>query len=154
MEANCNNLTERILQLTLEIIYLLTGEDKIVAKRTSKNGQKSIMVPLHSLLIPEINNEEKILEVTQKIADLLTGEGGKWNHLNIIIKEEIKDYEEEEEDRVMKERMCLGHKDLYKNVMMEKRPPLTSPEEEETVAITKEESSLGVSTDLGKLANI
>ncbi|KAM5140546.1 uncharacterized protein ACMZJ9_014416 [Mantella aurantiaca] len=74
MEANCNNLTERILQLTLEIIYLLTGEDNIVAKKTSVDGQNPIMVPLHFLLIAERNNDKKVLEVTKKIIVLLTGE--------------------------------------------------------------------------------
>ncbi|PIO29662.1 hypothetical protein AB205_0027710, partial [Aquarana catesbeiana] len=97
MEANCTNLTERILRLTLEIIYLLTGEDNIVVKKTSGDGQNPIMVPLHSLLVPERNHEQKILQVTKKITDLLMRE---------------------------KEQECLeGHKDLYKDVMMENHPP-------------------------------
>ncbi|PIO29659.1 hypothetical protein AB205_0027690, partial [Aquarana catesbeiana] len=125
-ERNCSNLTERILRLTLEIIYLLTGEDNIFVKKTSGEGQNSNMVPLHSLLFSEISND-KILEVTQKIIDLLTGEGGNWSHFNIRIKEEIK--EEEEEESIMKEREYLeGHKDLYKDTMMENQPPLTSPD--------------------------
>ncbi|XP_073453607.1 uncharacterized protein [Aquarana catesbeiana] len=127
MEANCTDLTERILRLTLEIIYLLTGEDNIVVKKTSGDGQNSIMVPLRSLLVPERNNEQKILEVTQKLIDLLTGESGIWSNNNVGIKEEIK--EEEEDDGVMKGLECLeGHKDLYKDVMIENQPPLTSPD--------------------------
>ncbi|CAI9538174.1 unnamed protein product [Staurois parvus] len=74
MEPNCSNLTERILRLTLEIIYLLTGEDNIVAKKTSGDGQDFIMVPLYSLLLPERNDDKKILEATSKITELLTGE--------------------------------------------------------------------------------
>ncbi|XP_073453579.1 uncharacterized protein [Aquarana catesbeiana] len=74
MEANCTDLTERILRLTLEIIYLLTGEDNIVAKKTLGDGPESTTVPLCSLLSPERNNEKKILEVTKKITDLLMGE--------------------------------------------------------------------------------
>ncbi|XP_077322638.1 uncharacterized protein LOC143956298 isoform X1 [Lithobates pipiens] len=128
MEANCSNLTERILRLTLEIIYLLTGEDNIVVKKTSVDGQNSVVVPLHSLLVPERNNEQKILEVTQKITDLLMEENENWSNFNVIIKEEIEDGEEE--DRVMKERECLeGHKDLYKDVMMKNQPPPTLPDE-------------------------
>ncbi|XP_073453658.1 uncharacterized protein [Aquarana catesbeiana] len=126
MEANCTNLTERILRLTLEIIYLLTGEDNIVVKKTSGDGQNPIMVPLRSLLVPERNNEQKILEVTQKIIGLLMGESGNWSKFKVRIKEEIK---EEEEDVVIKEQECLeGHKDLYKDVMMDNQPPLTSPD--------------------------
>ncbi|KAM5140540.1 uncharacterized protein ACMZJ9_014410 [Mantella aurantiaca] len=113
MEANCNNLTERILQLTLEIIYLLTGEDDIVVKKTS--GKKSTLVPLHSLLIPERHNE-KILEVTQKMIGLLTGE------VPIRCQEATVYFSMEEWEYIE------GHKDLYKDVMMEKRPPLTSPD--------------------------
>ncbi|XP_077322669.1 uncharacterized protein LOC143956326 [Lithobates pipiens] len=125
MEANCTDLTERILRLTLEIIYLLTGEDNIVVKKTSGDGDYSIMVPLHLLLVPERNNEQKILEVTKNIIDLLAGER-KRNNFNVSIKEEIK---EEDEYGVTKERQCLeGHKDLYKDVMMDNQPPLTSPD--------------------------
>ncbi|XP_073453606.1 uncharacterized protein [Aquarana catesbeiana] len=129
MEANCTNLTERILRLTLEIIYLLTGEDNIVVKKTSGDGQNPITVPLRSLLVPERNNEQKILEVTQKIIELLMGESERWSNFNVGIKEEIKEEEEEEEDDVMKEWEYLeGHKDLYKDVMMDNQPPLTSPD--------------------------
>ncbi|XP_077322659.1 uncharacterized protein LOC143956315 [Lithobates pipiens] len=125
MEANCTNLTERILRLTLEIIYLLTGEDNIVVKKASGDGQNPIMVPLHSLLVPERNNEQKILHVTQKILDLLMEESKNWSKCNVLIKEEIK----EEEDIVIKEWEYIeGHKDLYKDVMMENQPPLTSPD--------------------------
>ncbi|KAM5140544.1 uncharacterized protein ACMZJ9_014414 [Mantella aurantiaca] len=103
------------------------SQDDIVVKKTSGDGQNSIMVPLHSLLIPERNNEQKILEVTQKMTDLLMGEIGNWSHFNVHIKEEKK--REEEMDSVMKEwKYIEKHKDLYKDVMKENRPPLTSPE--------------------------
>ncbi|XP_073453628.1 oocyte zinc finger protein XlCOF7.1-like isoform X1 [Aquarana catesbeiana] len=124
MEANCTNLTERILRLTLEIIYLLTGEDKLVVKKTSGDGDYSILIPLHSLLVPGRNNEKKILEVTQKIIGLLTGESENWSNINVSVKEKIK---EEEADGVKKELEYLeGHKILYKDVTMENQPPLTS----------------------------
>ncbi|XP_040292179.1 oocyte zinc finger protein XlCOF7.1-like [Bufo bufo] len=80
-------IPERILNLTLEIIYLLTGEDYIVVKKSSDQSgdsktssdfssgtQSPIAVhPPHSL-IHEKNNEQKILELTNKIIELLTGE--------------------------------------------------------------------------------
>ncbi|XP_073453591.1 uncharacterized protein [Aquarana catesbeiana] len=112
MEANCTNLTERILRLTLEIIYLLTGEENIVVKKTSGDGQNSIMVPLHSLLIPERNNDKRILEVTKKIIDLLTGE--------VPIRCQ--------EVSIMAWRYLEGHKDVCKDILMEDQPPLTSPD--------------------------
>ncbi|XP_069835733.1 oocyte zinc finger protein XlCOF7.1-like [Dendropsophus ebraccatus] len=80
-------IPERILNLTLEIIYLLTGEDYIVVKKSSDQAvdcgvassdfsgriQSCIAIdPPHSLI--ERNSEQKILELTNKIIELLTGE--------------------------------------------------------------------------------
>ncbi|CAI9538173.1 unnamed protein product [Staurois parvus] len=46
---------------------------------------------------------------------------------NIPIKKEIKKEEEEEEEGVTEELDCVeGHKDLYKGLMMDNQPPLTS----------------------------
>ncbi|KAM5141343.1 oocyte zinc finger protein XlCOF29-like [Mantella aurantiaca] len=89
-----DKMTERILNLTLEIIYLLTGEDYTVVKKTSGNcvtpnshhrlshGRSwgSMVKPPFSSLTPERSNDKKILEVTREIIDLLTGEvsGGFW----------------------------------------------------------------------------
>ncbi|XP_063814272.1 uncharacterized protein LOC135054824 isoform X2 [Pseudophryne corroboree] len=115
MDQGRSHMTERILNLTLEIIYLLTGEDYTVVKKTSiecetpsirphvsgglSMTQSPITVPPPHSLIYERENDQKILEITNKIIQLLTGEEG--------------DYIE-------------GHKDLYKDVMMENHRPLTS----------------------------
>ncbi|KAM5140543.1 uncharacterized protein ACMZJ9_014413 [Mantella aurantiaca] len=96
--------------------------DDIVVKKTT--GRNSIMVPLHSLLIPGRNNEQKILEVTQKITDLLMGEIGNWSSFKVIIKEEVK--EDEERDGVIKEQYLEGHKDLYKD-SSNRNPPERCP---------------------------
>ncbi|XP_040178157.1 zinc finger protein 33B-like [Rana temporaria] len=66
MEKDWSHMTERLLNLTLEIIYLLTGEDYGPIKNSSD--------PPTSSPTPESNNDKNILEVTQKIIDLLTGE--------------------------------------------------------------------------------
>ncbi|XP_072279675.1 oocyte zinc finger protein XlCOF8.4-like isoform X3 [Pyxicephalus adspersus] len=80
MEKERRHLTERILNLTLEIIYLLTGENYIAFKLCDglvapnlKKTQSSFMVQPPSLS-PERNNDKKIEEVTQKMIELLTGE--------------------------------------------------------------------------------
>ncbi|XP_040177116.1 oocyte zinc finger protein XlCOF8.4-like isoform X1 [Rana temporaria] len=110
------------------VIADFSPQDNIVVKKTSGDGQNPIMVPLLSLLVPERNNEQKILEVTQTIVGLLMEESGNWSKFKVRIKKEIKE-EKEEEDVVIKEKECLeGHKDLYKDVMMENQPPLTSPD--------------------------
>ncbi|KAM5125579.1 gastrula zinc finger protein XlCGF66.1-like [Mantella aurantiaca] len=97
MEEEQSHMTERILNLTLEIIYLLTGEIYPLVK---SGDQVTIMVPPPHSLKSERNNTKKILEVTQKMIGVLTGE--EWEYLE-------------------------GHKDLYKNVMMDNQLPLTSP---------------------------
>ncbi|XP_075071179.1 uncharacterized protein LOC142160116 isoform X2 [Mixophyes fleayi] len=113
MDKDRSHMTERILNLTLEIICLLTGEDYSVVKktfgecRTPNNHpcvsgilpQSPITVPSSHSLIHERDNDQKILELTNKIIQLLTGE--EWEYLE-------------------------GHKGLYKDVMRENHQPLTS----------------------------
>ncbi|CAI9586710.1 unnamed protein product [Staurois parvus] len=98
MEEDRSHMTERILNLTLEIIYLLTGERFPLLK---SGDHMTITVPPCDSLNPERHNMQKILEVTKKMMELLTGE--EWEYLE-------------------------GHKDLYKDVMMDNQPPLTSPD--------------------------
>ncbi|XP_063805416.1 oocyte zinc finger protein XlCOF29-like [Pseudophryne corroboree] len=115
MDKDRSHRTERIINITLEIIYLLTGEDYTVVKKTSNEceilnshprvsgglsrTQSPIPVPPPDSLIHERPNDQKILELTNKIIQLLTGEEGE--------------YIEE-------------HRGLYKDVMMENHRPLTS----------------------------
>ncbi|CAI9555056.1 unnamed protein product, partial [Staurois parvus] len=83
MEEDRSHMTEKILNLTLEIIYLLTGEDYVVKKKSSgepisggwSRTQSLTMVPPSHSLIPEREQKtQKILEVTKKMMELLTGE--------------------------------------------------------------------------------
>ncbi|CAI9576233.1 unnamed protein product, partial [Staurois parvus] len=126
MEKNRGHMTERILNLTLEIIYLLTGEDCSVVTnsgecllassrpRLSRKPRKTQISPASRQKCEGIH-EEKILEVTQKIIELLTGEVPiRYQDVTVYFSMEEWEYLE-------------GHKDLYKDVMMEDQPPLTSP---------------------------
>ncbi|KAM5140561.1 uncharacterized protein ACMZJ9_014433 [Mantella aurantiaca] len=121
MDGNRSHLTKGILNLTLEIIYLLTGEDCEIVKKTS--GEKwtttrHFYIPhaITETLKTEGNSVKKILEVTQKMIGLLTGEVPiRCQDVTVYFSMEEWEYIE-------------GHKDLYKDVMMEKRPPLTSPD--------------------------
>ncbi|XP_075071030.1 oocyte zinc finger protein XlCOF29-like [Mixophyes fleayi] len=90
MDKDRSHMTERILNVTLEIIYLLTGEDYTIVKKTSgecetpststhgsevlSRTQSPITVPPPHSLIHERNNDQRILELTNKIIQLLTGE--------------------------------------------------------------------------------
>ncbi|KAM3938541.1 uncharacterized protein RB166_014293 [Leptodactylus fuscus] len=126
MERDRNKMAESLLNLTLEIIYQLTGEDYTVVKKTSSGrcqapvydgygGTLSLIPgsPPHPLIQEEINGQ-KILELTNKMLELLTGE--------VPIRcQDVAVYFSMEEWEYLE-----GHKDLYKEVMMEDQQPLTS----------------------------
>ncbi|XP_073453505.1 uncharacterized protein [Aquarana catesbeiana] len=121
-----SHLTERILDLTLEIVYLVTGENYEMVRKTS--GEQ--WTPTSLSYVPSAITEsppplsletggislKKILEVAKKMIDLLTGEVPiRCQDVTVYFSMEEWEYLE-------------GHKDLYKDVMMENQPPLTSPD--------------------------
>ncbi|KAM3938581.1 gastrula zinc finger protein XlCGF66.1-like isoform 2-T2 [Leptodactylus fuscus] len=130
MDKDGNEISRRLLDFTLEIIYLLTGEDCKIVKKTSgdcvmsnihlhesggwSRTQNPITEPPPHPLIQEEINGQKILEVTNKMLELLTGE--------VPIRcQDVAVYFSMEEWEYLE-----GHKDLYKEVMMEDHQPLTS----------------------------
>ncbi|XP_031748865.1 gastrula zinc finger protein XlCGF53.1 [Xenopus tropicalis] len=89
---------ERILNLTLEIIYLLTGEGYVIPKK------KSPTVGLGALHAPgsviQKENDKKILELISNIIQLLTGE--EWEYIKgnkALYREGIKEEEEPQQLR-------------------------------------------------------
>ncbi|XP_073451135.1 uncharacterized protein [Aquarana catesbeiana] len=113
MEEDRSRMTEKILNLTLEIIYLLTGESFPVLK---SGDYMTITVPPCYSLKPKRPNMQKILEVTKKMMELLTEEVPiRCQDVTVYFSMEEWEYLE-------------GHKDLYKDVMMDIQPPLTSPD--------------------------
>ncbi|KAM4033071.1 uncharacterized protein ACNLHF_020084 isoform 1-T1 [Anomaloglossus baeobatrachus] len=127
MESERDKMAERILHLTLKILFQLTGEDYTIVKKTSSERCQApvsegwgrplspIMGPPPHPPIHEDINDRKILELTYKMTELLTGE--------VPIRcQEVTVYFSMEEWEYLE-----GHKDLYKNVMMEVPQPLTSP---------------------------
>ncbi|XP_073538262.1 uncharacterized protein [Phyllobates terribilis] len=122
-----DRMVERILHLTLEILFRLTGEDYTVVKKTSSERCQApvsegwgrplspITRPPPHPLIHEDINDQKILELVYKMIELLTGEVPiRCQDVTIYFSMEEWDYLE-------------GHKDLYKDVMMEVPQSLTSP---------------------------
>ncbi|XP_068115278.1 gastrula zinc finger protein XlCGF48.2-like, partial [Hyperolius riggenbachi] len=75
MDKDQSHTTERIFNLTLEIIYLLNGESFPPLK---SGDYVTIMVPKPHSLMSERHYKQKILEVTMKMMELLTGE--EWQH--------------------------------------------------------------------------
>ncbi|KAM4012464.1 uncharacterized protein ACNLHF_004879 [Anomaloglossus baeobatrachus] len=127
MEMDRDKMAERILHLTLEILFRLTGEDYTVVKKTSSERCQAPVSegwgrPLSSITGPpphppihEDINDQKILELTYKMIELLTGEVPiRCQDVTVYFSMEEWEYLE-------------GHKDLYKDVMMEVPQPLTSP---------------------------
>ncbi|XP_073436257.1 gastrula zinc finger protein XlCGF66.1-like [Dendrobates tinctorius] len=119
---------ERILHLTLEILFRLTGEDYTVVKKTSSErcqdpvseGWGKPLSPItgptpHPLKHEDIN-DKKILELIYRMTELLTGEV-PIRCQDVAIYFSMVEWEYLE-----------GHKDLYRDVMMEVPQPLTSPD--------------------------
>ncbi|KAM5126300.1 gastrula zinc finger protein XlCGF66.1-like [Mantella aurantiaca] len=113
MDKVQSHMAERILNFTLDIIYLLTGEG---FPPMNSGDHVTITVPSPHSMTPQKHNMEKILEVTQKMIGVLTGEVPiRCQDVTVYFSMEEWEYLE-------------GHKDLYKDVMMDNQPPLTSPE--------------------------
>ncbi|XP_069810375.1 oocyte zinc finger protein XlCOF7.2-like [Dendropsophus ebraccatus] len=126
MAEDRNNMAARILDLSIEIIYWLTGEDYTVVKKSSgecvvppvSGGWNGTQNPITDPPPPSLIHEKKILELTSRITELLTGEVPiRCQDVTVYFSMEEWEYIE-------------GHKDLYKDVMMEDQPPLTSPDED------------------------
>ncbi|XP_075703850.1 uncharacterized protein LOC142697939 [Rhinoderma darwinii] len=124
MDKDLNEMSRRILDFTLEIIYLLSGEEYTIVKKTSgdcttpiihesggwSSSQSAITEPPpHSRI-----HEKKILELIYKMTELLTGEVPiRCQDVTVYFSMEEWEYLE-------------GHKDLYEEVMMEDYQPRTS----------------------------
>ncbi|XP_069606688.1 oocyte zinc finger protein XlCOF8.4-like isoform X2 [Ranitomeya imitator] len=127
MARDRDKIVEKIIHLILEILSRLTGEDYTVVKKTSSECCQApesegwgttlsaiIGPPDHPLIHKDVN-DQKILELTYKMIELLTGEVPiRCQDVTVYFSMEEWEYLE-------------GHKDLYKDVMMEVPQPLTSP---------------------------
>ncbi|XP_056407160.1 oocyte zinc finger protein XlCOF6.1-like [Hyla sarda] len=129
MERDRNKMADRIINLTLQILFRLTGEDYTVVKKSSSGRCRAPVCegwgrtlspipgpPPHSLIHEEMD-EQKILELINKIMELLTGEVPiRCQDVAVYFSMEEWEYVE-------------GHKDQYRDqVMMEDQQPLTSPD--------------------------
>ncbi|XP_069606437.1 zinc finger protein 773-like [Ranitomeya imitator] len=127
MDRDRDKMAERILDLTIEILFRLTGEDYTIVKKTSSEccqvplsaewGRplRPITGPTPHPLIHEDISDQKILELIYKMIELLTGEVPiRCQDVTVYFSMEEWEYLE-------------GHKDLYKDVMMEVPQFLTLP---------------------------
>ncbi|XP_073538485.1 oocyte zinc finger protein XlCOF8.4-like [Phyllobates terribilis] len=124
MDRDRDKMAERILHLTLEILFRLTGEDYTVVKKRCQDPVSEgwgrplipIMGPPPQPLIHEDINDQKILELAYKMIELLTGEVPiRCQDITVHFSKEEWEYLE-------------GHTDLYRDIMMEVPQPLTSPD--------------------------
>ncbi|XP_063291453.1 oocyte zinc finger protein XlCOF7.1-like [Pelobates fuscus] len=118
MNKGMDQITEKILNLTLEILYMLTGEDHIVLKKPGKHAacsssqmSQQCFNAADSIKYRKIKYE-KILEVINKIVNLLTGEVPvRCGDVTVYFSMEEWDYLEK-------------HTDLYKDFIMNNHPLL------------------------------
>ncbi|XP_063805737.1 uncharacterized protein LOC134984009 [Pseudophryne corroboree] len=127
MDKDRSHTTERILNLTLEIIYLLTGEVYTVVKNTSgdhktlcshprvsgglSRTQSPIPVPPPHSVIHERHTDQKILELTNKIIQLLTGE--EWEYIDRGEENHSVPQEDQGEDLTNIKAESLGEEETY-----------------------------------------
>ncbi|XP_071988799.1 uncharacterized protein [Engystomops pustulosus] len=123
MEKDRNKMVETIIDVTLEILYRLTGEDYTLVKKTSSERCPAPVYeewggPLRPIPRPHPLIHDQILELTMKMTELLTGEVPiRCQDVAVYFSMEEWEYVE-------------GHKDLYQDViMMEDHQPLTSPDD-------------------------
>ncbi|XP_073450358.1 oocyte zinc finger protein XlCOF8.4-like [Aquarana catesbeiana] len=119
MEKEQSHMTERILNLTLEIVYLLTGENYIAFKLSDGLVASNMMKTQNPIIEPpsySSRKKKKVEEVTKEIVELLTGE------VPIRCQDSIVYFYPEESN-------YLGHEDLEKVIIMENKTPNTSPDE-------------------------
>ncbi|XP_075185237.1 uncharacterized protein LOC142257063 [Anomaloglossus baeobatrachus] len=121
-----DNIMEKILHLSLDIIFHLTGEDYAVVKTSSDRCQAPVSERRGGTLSPipgppphpwihEDISDQKILELTNKMLELVTGEVPiRCQDVTVYFSMEEWEYLE-------------GHKERYKEVMMEEPQPRTSP---------------------------
>ncbi|PIO28280.1 hypothetical protein AB205_0204230 [Aquarana catesbeiana] len=139
MEKDWNHMTGKILDLTLEIISLLTGEDHTVVKKTSgepltpKSGlhrTSPITVSLPQCLTTKKNNAKKVLDVTKKIIELLTGE-----NVTVSLKAYLEGPKDLSKDAMTKNKLLLTSPDGSSNKNPPERcpPPLDSTQEDNTI---------------------
>ncbi|XP_066458178.1 oocyte zinc finger protein XlCOF22-like [Eleutherodactylus coqui] len=134
MDKERNEITEILLNAALEIIYLLTGEvsgSRSLPLYCMKTSGDSVTPIIHlqesggwsrtpgPITEPPphlLTNKEKILELTKKMTELLTGEVPiRCQDVTVYFSMEEWEY-------------IGGHRDLYKEAMMEDHRPLTSPD--------------------------
>ncbi|XP_044151894.1 oocyte zinc finger protein XlCOF7.1-like [Bufo gargarizans] len=128
MEKDRSHMTESILNVILEIIYLLTGEVYVPVKNSNNENmasspvsggriQTTVMEPTPSSLLHDRSYEQKILDLTNMIIELLTREV-PIRHQDVTVHFSMKEWE-----------FIEGHKDLYKDILMEMdHQPLNSPD--------------------------
>ncbi|XP_075683833.1 gastrula zinc finger protein XlCGF66.1-like [Rhinoderma darwinii] len=135
MDNNSIYVTDRILSLTLEIMFLLTGEDYTIVKKISGDHitsscspggsigtitSKELIITSPSSSVKHENSNERILQLTNQIVQLLTGEvPARCQDVAVYFSIEEWDYIEK-------------YKNMYKNIIMDDQQFL-SPGEKTSV---------------------
>ncbi|XP_040294923.1 uncharacterized protein LOC121006084 isoform X1 [Bufo bufo] len=126
MYTERNPMNKRILELTMEIIYLLSRGEYVILKSSGEHvipsgsihgltnqtsTQSSLMLPTPNSLTHELHNDQKILEVTNKLIELLTGEVSmRCQDVTVYFSLEEWEYFEQHKELYMKRLTSPGHR--------------------------------------------
>ncbi|CAJ0962540.1 unnamed protein product [Ranitomeya imitator] len=126
MYKDRSHINKRILDLTMEIIYLLSRGDYVILKSSGEHvipsgaihglaGQNCthspLMLPTSDSLTRQLHNEQKILEVTNKLNELLTGEVPlRCQDVTVYFSVEEWEYFEQHKDLYMKRLTSPGQR--------------------------------------------
>ncbi|XP_069837159.1 uncharacterized protein [Dendropsophus ebraccatus] len=121
-----SHVIKRILELTMEIIYLLSRGEYVILKSSGEHviprsssqesagqnsTQDSLILPTPNSLTHDLHNEQKILEVTNKIIELLTGEVPlRCQDVTVYFSVEEWEYFEQHKDLYMKRFTSPGYR--------------------------------------------
>ncbi|XP_044151718.1 oocyte zinc finger protein XlCOF6.1-like isoform X2 [Bufo gargarizans] len=134
MDKSSIYMADRIISLTLEILFLLTGEDYTVVKKTSgdhitssssftgsedKAISKELLMTSRGPSIKPENSNERILQLTNQILQLLTGEVPvRYHDIAVYFSIEEWDYVDKHKN-LYKNIVKDDEQNLYKNIIMD-----------------------------------
>ncbi|PIO35746.1 hypothetical protein AB205_0062900 [Aquarana catesbeiana] len=155
MEEGRKKMMDRLLSLTMEFIYLITGEEYTMVKKTSDDhvtlGSQCCMSEDWNwrTIIEPPPNDKKILEVINKITELLTEEVPiRCQDVAIYFSMEEWEYMERSKDTIMENKLPLTSPDGQHNNNNTMKIPTAFPDIEDNNVTSDSSGKQSISSNL------